>query len=215
MESLKALFSSLQGWAKEQPNSIIEQQPTPTPEEVILDDILDGHAILYGLNFPENSFLKGGKFYAFAQTHDKAWFWLEIEQDFEMLMRHWYQNTQNKQDEHVLGLLKQQESGQAIDFMYDNTLMSQQIRVLRQNSKSNLDGNPELWEESKDFTAVVQIKSCRTMVPVRHGEAEFGWTCRVVALYREKEGLVIHDPKGEQVHFVGPEIENVPGFLIP
>ena len=184
MKSMQQLFSSLQGWVKEQPNAIDENHPTPTPEDVILDDILDVHALLYGVHFPRNSFLKGSKFYAFAQTHDKAWFWLTIDQDFEALMSHWYQNTANKQDEHILALLKQQESGQSVHFVYENTLTSQQIRVLRQNSKSSMDGNPELWEQSKDFTAVVQIKSCRTMVPNLSREAEFGWTWALVHGYR-------------------------------
>lgn len=215
MKTLQAAFASLQEWARKQPNSIVDLRPTPTPETVILDEIMDGHAILYGLNFPDNSFMRGGKFYAFAQTRDNAWFWLEIEQDFERLMSHWYQNTSNLRDEHVLRLLKKQESGYQIDFMHDDDLTSQQIRVLRQHSKSNLDGEPERWEKSKEFTVVVQIKLCRTMVPVRGGEAEFGWTCRAVALYREGEGLVLLDPKGDQVHFVGPESENTPEFLTP
>ena len=111
--------------------------------------------------------------------------------------------------------MKKQESGCPIDFMYDDALPSQQIRVLRQHSKSNLDGEPERWGKSKDYVAVVQINFCGTMVPVPKGEAEFGWTCRAVALYREEVGLVMHVPKAEQVHFVGPESENMPEFLTP
>ena len=204
------LFERLKAWAANQPQSIVDVQPTPTPEDTLADDVIDGYFVIKGLNFPSQSFVQGGRPYGYAKTDDDAYFWVLVDDAFEALMTPWYDNGHAKKDASLVESMAKQANGAHLSIMFDAPLSSQQFRVIRQQS-SQFYGDPTTWEPSRTLTALVRITSCRTLVPIE--DAHFGWTTKAVALYREGEGLSMMDPSTNAVHFVGLESAETPAFL--
>ena len=203
------LFKQLKAWAANQPQSIVDVQPTPTPEDTLADDVIDGYFVIKGLNFPSQSFVQGGRQYGYAKTDDDAYFWVLVDDAFEALMTPWYDSGHAKKDASLVDAMAKQADSESLSFMFDSPISPQQFRVIRQ--QSSLYGDPTNWEPSRTFTALVRITSCRTLVPIE--EAHFGWTTEAVALYREGEGLSMMDPSTKTVHFVGLEPAATPAFL--
>ena len=156
------LFERLKAWAANQPQSIVDVQPTPTPEDPLADDVIDGYFVIKGLNFPSQSFVQGGRPYGYAKTDDDAYFWVLVDDAFEALMTPWYDNGHAKKDASLVESMAKQANGAHLSIMFDAPLSSQQFRVIRQQS-SQFYGDPTTWEPS-DTTALVRITSCRTLV---------------------------------------------------
>jgi len=207
------IFEQLKAWAVKQPKSIVGIQPTPTPEDTMAEDVIDGYFVLKGLDFPQQSFVQGGHPYGYAKTDDDAYFWVSVDEAFEALTTPWYQSGLCKKDASLVEAMAEQASGEASHIMYSSPLLSQQFRVIRQQTSRLIYGDPESWEASKPFIALVRITSCRTMVPVRSEEAQFGWKTETIALYRKGEGLSILEPGCNVVHFFGVEPAAIPTFL--
>ena len=128
-------------------------------------------------------------------------------------MTPWYQSGLCIQDASLVEAMAEQATGESLHIMYSSPLLSQQFRVIRQQTSRLIYGEPSSWEPSGTFTVLVRITSCRTMVPSRSEQAEFGWKTEAVALYREGEGLSILEPGTNTVHFVGVEPVAIPAFL--
>jgi hypothetical protein len=205
------LFEQLTAWAANQPKSMVDAQPTPTPVDTDADDVIDGYFVLKGLNFPEQSFVQGGRPYGYAKTADDAYFWILVDEAFEALMRPWYDRGYAQKDASLVDAMAKQANSESLSIMFDSPMSPQQFRVIRQQSGRKLYDDSTSWEPSRTFTALVRITSCRTLVPVE--EAHFGWKTEAVALYREGEGLSIIDPSTEAVHFIGLEPAAIPTFL--
>ena len=76
------LFLKLKTWAAKQPNSIVDAQPTPTPEDTMAEDVIDGYFVLKAFDFPKQSFVQGGRPYGYAKTDDDAYFWVLVDEAF-------------------------------------------------------------------------------------------------------------------------------------
>ena len=205
------IFEQLKAWAANQPKSIVDARPTPTPEDTLADDVIDGFFVLTGLNFPTQSFVQGGRPYGYARTDDDAYFWVLVDEAFEALMTPWYDHGHTQKDASLVDAMARQANRESLSIMFDSPVSPQQFRVIRQQSSQNLYGDSTSWEPSRTFTALVRITSCRTLVPVE--EALFGWKTEAVALYREGKGLSMIDPSTEVVHFIGAEPAAIPAFL--
>ena len=205
------LFEQLKVWAANQPKSIVDARPTPTPEDTLADDVIDGYFVLKGLNFPKQSFVQGGRPYGYAKTDDDAYFWVLVDEAFEALMTPWYDRGHAQKDASLLEAMANQVNSESLSISFDSPMSPQHFRVNRQQSSQMFDGDLTTWEPSRTFTALVRITSCRTLVPGE--EAHFGWKTEAVALYREGEGLSMIDPSTEAVHFIDLESAVTPAFL--
>jgi hypothetical protein len=205
------LFEQLKVWAANQPNSIVDARPTPTPEDTLAEDVIDGYFVLKGLNFPKQSFVQGGRPYGYVRTDDDAYFWVLVDEAFEALMTPWYDRGHAQKDASLVDAMAKQANDVSLSIMSDSPMSPQQFRVIRQQSGRKLYDDSASWEPSRTFTVLVRITSCRTLVPVE--EAHFGWKTEAVALYREGEGLSMIDPRTEVVHFIGLESAAIPAFL--
>ena len=206
------IFEQLKAWAAKQSKSIVDAKPTPTPEDTMAEDVIDGYFVLKGLDFPQQSFVQFGRLYGYAKTDDNAYFWVLVDEAFDALTRPWYQSGLCRQDASLVEAMAEQARGKSLHIMH-SSLLPQQFRVVRQQSNQLIYGDPASWEPSMSFTAFVRITSCRTLVPVCDEEAQFGWKTEVVALYREGEGLSILEPDTNTVHFFGMEPAASPAFL--
>jgi len=205
------IFEKLKLWAARQPKSFVDVRPTPTPEDTMAEDVIDGYYVLQEFDFPQQSFVQGGREYGFAQTDDNAYFWIAVNEAFDALMTPWYQRGICIQDTSLVEEMEYQASEDS--FLSSSPLSPQQFRVIRQNSTRPHYGDPNSWEPSLPFRVLVRITSCRTMVPIRGGEAYFGWKTEAVALYRESVGLSILEPRTKTIHFFDKEPAKTPNFL--
>ena len=47
------IFEKLKLWAARQPKSFVDVRPTPTPEDTMAEDVIDGYYVLQEFDFPQ------------------------------------------------------------------------------------------------------------------------------------------------------------------